>query len=117
MSMNVLKDSLYHQYITERNGFELIENEAGFLVYKINGIECFIVDMFVAKDKRNKYYGTDLINELVKIALENKCINITANIHLWDKNCNSTLVASILTGFVLVKADSNILLIEKLLGV
>lgn len=71
--------------------------------------------MFIDKEKRKKYYGSELLNLLKDLALEKECVNITANIHLWDKNCNSTLISAINTGFRIARAENNILLIEKIL--
>lgn len=110
-----IKNTLYYKYLVERNECDVLENEHGFIVYKITNKECFIVDMFIDKEKRKKYYGTDLLNSLVDLAVENGCINVTANIHLWDKNCNSTLIAAINSGFRMARAENNILLVEKIL--
>lgn len=109
----MIKDTLYAKYISQRSGHEILENEHGFVIYKINGEECFIVDMFVDINSRKKYYGSEFINELVEIAKSKKCKVITANVHLWDANYQVTLVSSFKNGFNIVRASNDILLISR----
>ncbi len=33
----MIKDTLYAKYISQRAGHEILENEHGFVIYKING--------------------------------------------------------------------------------
>lgn len=109
----MIKNTLYAKYISQRAGHEILENEHGFVIYKINGEECFIVDMFVDNEMRKKYYGSDFINELVEIGKSKNCKFITANIHLWDANYQVTLISSFKNGFNIVKASNDVLLISR----
>jgi hypothetical protein len=109
----MIKDTLYAKYISQRAGYEILENEHGFVIYKINGEECFIVDMFVDNDKRGTGACKNLINSLVEIAKEKSCKFISGNIHLNDIGCNTTIVAAIYLGFKIIKAEFNILAIKK----
>lgn len=109
----MIKDTLYAKYISQRAGYEILENEHGFVIYKINGEECFIVDMFVDTNSRKKYYASEFTNELVKIAKSKGCKLITANIHLWDVNYQVTLIVAFKNDFNIVKASNDILLIAR----
>lgn len=107
----MIADTLYSKYIKERLGHEIIENDSGFIVFKVNGKEVFIVDMYVRQGMRKNGLGSDLIKNLTGIATFHKAEVITANIHLFDKNANNTLMAALKVGFKVIQADQNILLI------
>lgn len=104
--------NLFASYIKERQGIDSIWHEHSFVIYRIVGPECFIVDMFVEKDIRAKGNGRLIINELLEIAKKAGCECITGNIHLGDKGANNTLKASQACGFEVVRAEGNTLLIS-----
>lgn len=106
-------DGLYQAYIRERQGLESLWREHGFIIYRITGSECFLVDMFIEKSERRSGRGRLLLEELEKIAIDTKCNVITANIHLSDPNANKTLLASMACGFALEACGNNVLLIAK----
>lgn len=108
-----IKDTLYAKYMKERSNAEILETESGFIVYRIVGKECFIVDMYFDRDKRGTKLPTQLVNELGEVAKESGCECITANIHLSDKMAAKTLTSTLKFGFSLVRADAGILLIAK----
>lgn len=112
----MLKDSLYEKYLGVRCDGQVIEDEHGFIAYRIDGKECFILDMFVDTDHQKKGRGRALIDLLSHIASTNLCSHITANVHLSDKNASSTILSAILVGFKIISANGNILLIAKEVG-
>ena len=107
----MISETLYAQYLKERQEAEILENENGFIIYKINQDECFIIDMFIRPEIRGLGQGNDLVRHLKQIAIANGCKAITANIHLADKNANKTLLAGLHAGFKVIRAENNILLI------
>jgi GNAT superfamily N-acetyltransferase len=113
----MIKRTLYAEYLSERMDGEILESEKGFITYKVNGTECFIIDMFVSKKYRSASFGRDFINELCDIALQRGCNIITANVHLWDKGHDNTLIAAFKTGFKISNAENGVLIIYKKIGV
>lgn len=111
-----LKNTLYSDYVKERLGADILEDESGFIVYSIKENECFIQDMHIRHVVRNQGYGKALVEQLEEIAKNNKCDVITANVHLWDAGCNNTIAAAIKTGFTLGRAENNVILIIKKIG-
>lgn len=105
----MIKNTLYAKYIKERLDHEIIENESGFITYKINGNECFIADMYVDQDKRKNGIGTDLLTELKCIVIENNAEYITAHVHQFDKAAPNTLAASFKRGFKIHSANNNVI--------
>lgn len=107
---------LYREYIKERENSNLLVNENGWLSYKVNGQECFIVDMFIKKESRGTGLLDKMISDLKDIALLSQCEIIVANIHLNDKGANHTLKAAFKLDFSVVRADHNIIVIVKQIG-
>lgn len=111
--MTFIKDTLYYKYVSEREGCEFLENSVGFIEYKINGEECFLKNMFIDPSERKTDVVYSMIDGLEKIALENGCKYISANIDLKDKGANRTVRASLKQGFKIERAGNDILLIIK----
>lgn len=105
--------NLYANYIKEREGAKLLENQDGFASYKINGKELFIINMFIDQPKRSTGLFRKMINELSKYAFTNGCECLSANIHLWDEGANKTLLAALHLDFKVARAENGILLIIK----
>lgn len=111
-----LSESMYAEFIKEREGLDLIETNAGFLTFKIVGGECFIANMFIRPSERGSQLCEELLSNLFDYAMTRKCEVVTGNIHLNDKGCNRTLRAALKNGFNLVKAEHGVLLIAKRMG-
>jgi GNAT superfamily N-acetyltransferase len=109
----MIKDTLYAKYIKEREDLEVLENESGFITYKISGKECFIANMYVEADQQRKGRGHILIMVLEKLAKNHGCEFLSANIHLKDHGASKTLIAALLVGFEVKAADLGVLVIIK----
>lgn len=103
----------YAQYIKERENKEIIENESGFLTYKIFEKECYLADMFIVPEKRGSSAVAYFIQELSDISIRAGCDHISANIRLNDKGATRTLRASLKLGFNLVSAENGTITICK----
>lgn len=112
----MLKNTLYAKYIKERDDREILEDEYGFITYKILNQECFIYDMCVDLSSRVGSRGRALIDSLVEIAHAADCSFISANVFLSDKGSSNTLLAAIRVGFKAVKANNDIIFIVKEIG-
>lgn len=104
-------DSLYADYLNERQGISSIWDEHGFITYRITGKECFLVDMFVAVSARESGLGTKLVHQLAEIAKGAGCEVISANIHLELPGANVALKGAQSLGFEVERANGNVLLI------
>ena len=73
---------LYGQYIQEREGQIIISKDYGFTTYSLfsspDGVttNIFIHDFFIVKEDRRSGKAQELANELLKIAIDNKCYSI-----------------------------------------
>jgi GNAT superfamily N-acetyltransferase len=60
-------DSLYEQYIKERESLDVIKTERGFICYRLEQENCLINDYFVQKDFRKEGHGYFLANQVFEI--------------------------------------------------
>ena len=67
----MIKESVYGKYLKARQNIDVLESEHGFVLYKIQDEECFIVDMGVDEKFRLQGNGLKLLNQLEQIAVEN----------------------------------------------
>lgn len=109
----MLSNTLYLKYVQERAEAEIIENEHGFIVYRVFNSECFIMEMYIAPESRGSGLCRSLINQLTSIVSDRGCSIITANIHLEDKGASKTLMSALKLEFRVAAANGGILLIAK----
>lgn len=78
----------FSDYIAEKQGCKVLENEYGFVVYLIKeGGNLHIANMYVAPEFRNQRKGSTLMDMVIeKVAPENNCDLITANCDLSQMN-------------------------------
>lgn len=65
--------SLYGEYIKAREGFEIIEFPFGFASYKVNGIECYIRDVYIVPEMRKQGAASILCDTIKTKAKELNC--------------------------------------------
>lgn len=111
--MNLISQTIYSEYIKERLGQSILENENGFIKYKTNGEEIFIVDMYVKKELQFKGLGHSLLKSLNALAKTLGCKVITANVHLFDENKEKTLQSAFNTGFKIHSSNDQFLTILR----
>ena len=107
----MIADTLYAKYILERDGQNIIEDGDGFIIYKVSGAECFIVEMFVNKEARRAGHGRSLIERLASLVPE--CTIMTANIWPHKPGSSDALLGALRVGFEVKRADAGVLLIAK----
>jgi GNAT superfamily N-acetyltransferase len=107
----MIANTLYAKYIMEREGHDIVEDEYGFIIYKLAGPECFIVDIFVDKEKRCSGHGKKLLAELIAKATE--CTMVTANIWPHKPGSSDALLGALRAGFVVKRAEAGCILIAK----
>lgn len=109
----MIQNTLFAKYLSEREGKQIIEDERGFIVYKIVGEECYLAEGFVSEEARGSSAASDLFRHLLAAAQAEGCKAITANIHLIDPGAMRTLAAALKRGFRVASANNNVLLIIR----
>jgi len=105
---------MFADYMKERQGADCLKVEdAGFVFYRVQGNELYIVDMYIEPASRGSELLFSFIKNLEHVAKEHSCKFLSGNIYLSDPGCNRTLNAAFKVGFKLANANNNILLIIK----
>lgn len=108
--------SLYAQYILEREDFEIFEDEKGFATFKCTGDECYIRDIFVAKEFRRQAAGTMYADEITKIAKARGCKFLTGTVYPAANGATSSMAALLAYGFkILESRNDRIVLMKEIL--
>ena len=111
-----LSDTLYARYIAERAGAQILEESYGFIAYRISGLECFIMEMFLAPEARRSWQFKSLMMKLEDIAKSEGCSVITANVFLENPGASNTIIAGLKYGFKVRNGSGAAVLIAKELG-
>jgi len=108
--------SLYSQYITEREGSSIIENEDGFLVYEIGNGWLFIKEIFVTKEKRNSKLASKMADEVVSMAIENGAKIMFSHVDIRALNWQESVKFIEKYGCKPIKLENNLLYFQKKIG-
>lgn len=65
--------SLYGEYIYERENKFILETTEGFLTYSFEGENCYLQDVFVSKQHRNKKVCFEMCDRVTEIAKNHGC--------------------------------------------
>lgn len=109
--MSYIKDTLWADYIKEREGFKVLETDYSFVFYKIRNNECFISHIYTEPESRKLGLVRDLIGDLSQIAIDNGCRHLIATISLEVGEPENTLKAALKIGFKIYEAKNNVLII------
>lgn len=109
----MIQNTLFAKYLSEREGKRIIEDERGFIVYKVQGEECFIAELFVDESARGGSAFTDLLRHLSAEAKSEGCKVLTGNISLGAPGAMRVLAASLKRGFRVGAAEGGVLLMIK----
>lgn len=112
----MIGSTLYAKLIAERANGKVIEDEFGFLTYRCDGSECFLIDIYVVPEKRSSGHGRSLIDRLVEAAKDSGAFIISSNVYLSDPGATNTLLAAIMVGFRVASANAGVLFLTKEVG-
>lgn len=105
---------LFAQYQKERvNRETLIVPDKGFATYQISKDDCYIVDIFVKTEFRKTKLGSEMANEITKIAKQNGCTTISGTVDLRANGAEVSTLSLLHYGFKLVGAVDHIISFRK----
>ena len=107
---------MWLDYMKERFGYESLEMECGFALYSIGAPVLLLNDMYIKPEFRALGKGTELLDQLVKIATDRGCDKIMAQVWTNDRNASATLNASFSRGFLVSRAENGYIVITKKVG-
>lgn len=106
--------SLWADYVREREGLEVIEKDYGFICYKFFlPNECFIQALYIRPEDRVNGKGSELEEEVGKMAIAKGCGLLTCKIDHLNTNSTLSLKAILARGFQIVSADKQVIYCAK----
>lgn len=105
--------SLYSDYIKDRGDLEILETEDGFATYSISGQECYIVDIYVIPEKRQKKLASQFADQIAEIGKSKGCKYLTGSVNLSIKNPTHSMKVLLAYGFKFLKNTNSMLYFYK----
>jgi GNAT superfamily N-acetyltransferase len=98
---------MWFEYLSERLGYSVIEKQHGFIVYQIVGDDCFIHDLYVKPDYRRINLGSELADEVQRLAKESGCKRIWGQIVVGSGGDSEAMIAHLKWGLRLDSVRDN----------
>jgi hypothetical protein len=84
--------SLYGQYIAERQGRGIVENEFGFATFDyISDKIVYIVDLYVVPEKRNTHVATELADKICEEAVKSGHTQLLGSIDVTARGAEASV--------------------------
>jgi len=99
--------SNYADYIKEREGSRTIEDEHGFLTFKILEDCVFIQDLYIRPESRRMLYASEYADHVTSLAKELGHDKIVTSVDLNALNANQSLKVIMAYGFKLYYLEAN----------
>jgi len=105
---------MFKDYLGElKNGRGVVYDEKGFATYEIIGEECYIVDIYVSPDFREKYNASRYADLVVEEAKKNNCTVLTGSVVPSSHNATKSLKILLGYGFKLHSSQDNFIVFAK----
>lgn len=104
---------LYEKYLSERVNKKLLKFKNAFATYVIEGEECYIEDIYVLPEIRQKGVASALANEITKIAKEAGCTYLTGSIDPTTNGATESMKALLAYGFKLAGLHGKLIVLVK----
>jgi len=103
--------SLYSQYINERLGQSIIEDDFGFATYdfidQFNVKACYIMDIYVKPEFRRDGHAKRYVDEIEVIAKENNCECLLGSVFPKTKGAEESLIFQFNIGYKLLMNEND----------
>lgn len=107
------KSSLYAQYVLEREGKYILEDENGFATYFYTGEYCYIEDVYVTKEHRNTRYISKWEPLIIAEARSKGYSKLLTSVVPSANGSTESLRSVLSYGYKLLKCDSDIIYFIK----
>jgi ribosomal protein S18 acetylase RimI-like enzyme len=105
--------SLYGDYIKERENFQIVENDKGFMTFVIENDYCYIRDIYVSPEYRRQKVGLELLNQIIEIAKQHEIKVLTGSVCTAVNHVEESLTVLLHNGFKLINLDGNMIYFKK----
>lgn len=104
---------MFAEYIKEREGKHVYMTNHGFAVYQIAGQECYIQDIYIKQDSRNKDHAKEIADAITEIARSNDCKTLTGTVVPSLKGSTKSLGILLHYGFKLHSCREDFIILVK----
>lgn len=105
--------SLYAEYVREREGKFVVENDKGFATYLFVNDGCYIEDIYVAKEYRKNGQAAEFADEIAKIAKQKGVSKLYGTVAPQANGATESLKVLLAYGFKLHSSNQNLILMVK----
>lgn len=105
--------SLYAEYVREREGKFVIENDKGFATYTFVNDGCYIEEIFVVKEHRKSGQAAEFADQIVKIAKEKGFNRLYGTVAPQAHGSTESLKVLLAYGFRLQTSNQNLIVMVK----
>jgi len=110
--------SLFGEYIKERLGKQIIENDDGFMSYIFSRDfqECYIEDCYVRPEKRKLGIGREMLEQVRREAKSRGVKRLTTSVRPSSHGSTVSLKAVLAVGFELLSAQTDAIIFVQGVG-
>jgi len=95
---------MFEDYANERGfGPRILETEYGFATYYLEEDSCYIEDIYVLPEKRNKKMGSDMANRIVELAKQKQIGTLYGSVNKLAKSAQTS--RDILSSYGFIKLE------------
>ena len=105
--------SLWADYIAEREGSLVIEEEWGFIEFSLSPPVCLIKSLYITPDQRRGKKGSELADRVTQLALDAGCETLWAQVCVAAFNATDSLKAILGYGFTVQRTENGIIILTK----
>jgi predicted GNAT family acetyltransferase len=106
-------DSLFAEYILEREGENVITAERGFATYKFGQGYCYITDIYVQPEARKSGLASSLADEVCKIAKSHSVSLLVGSVDTEAVGATTSMKALLGYGFSVSHNDGSMIYFKK----
>ena len=102
--------SLYGEYILEREGTQIVERgEDGFATWRVQGDECYIIDIYVKPHLRKTGLAASMADEIADRARALECKYLIGTVNPNTQGATASLKVLLAYGMELAQIKDNLI--------
>lgn len=100
-----MADSLYAQYVKEREGKHILENDVGFATYSFIKDICYIQDIYTIPEARGLRIAASFADQITTHAREAGCKRLMGSVVIQANSSDVSMKILLAYGFKIVSCD------------
>lgn len=105
----------YAMYLKEREGIDTIENEKGFLTYKVKDDEMWVYDCYVRPEFRRDNVAREYFDTLYVLANDLNCSSVYSTVYKSTEGWEVSLAALRSNGYEITGTIEDLIILKRIL--